>query len=694
MLYEVRQDIPGRLRLRCGQDIFDEGTAAGASEQLLGLEGVDDVMIRPANGSILVLHAYIVHDEVLQAVSELDPTALPSKHDDHAIEKGIKKNQFVMDLLSRTTTHFLWKLLPPPLRIARAVWKSMHYISLGLKSLAELHLGVEVLDATAIAASIAYGSYKSASTIMFLLEISSLLQDYTRKKMNIALQDSLALQVESVWILGDDGVEIRIPLEDVKIGDAVCVRTGSSIPVDGVVQKGVGEVNEASLTGESRSVVKEAGSSVYAGTVLEEGEIVVEARSLAGKTRIAAIVQMIDDSESLKAAIQGRAEHLADAAVPFSLLTFLLVLLFTRNMNKAMSVLMVDYSCAIKLATPIAVMAAMREASSHGIVFKGGKYLEAMADTDVVVFDKTGTLTTANPRVSKVLAFGKHDEDELLRIAACLEEHFPHSVARSIVDEAAARGCTHEDEGHAQVEYVVAHGIASKLAGQRVCLGSAHFIFDDEGVKKPRGLARLVERKAPGTSPIYLAIADKLAGVICIVDEIRPEAKPVIQRLHECGIKRVVMLTGDSQQIAQVVSEELGIDEYRAQVLPEDKALHVRQLHEEGHVVAMVGDGINDSPALAEADVSIAMSDASDIARMVSDVSILDASLDSLVTARDLSVRLMSRIDNNYRFILGFNSALIIGGIAGVLQPTMSAFLHNAATLGVAAAIARPLLPA
>ena len=465
------------------------------------------------------------------------------------------------------------------------------------------------------------------------------------------------------------------------------------VPVDGTVVEGEAAIDEASMTGESRLSVKGAGASVFAGTVVADGNVVVQVRQTGDATRIANIVRMVDESATAKAGVQGRAERLADAIVPYSFLGFFGVLAFTRNITKAVSVLMVDYSCAIKLSTPVAVMRAMREAAAHGMVVKGGRYLEVMACADTIVFDKTGTLTTAMPQVVKVLSFARMGEDELLKMAACLEEHFPHSMARAIVEAARGRGMPHDDEAHADVEYVVAHGIVSSIGGKRVLLGSAHFVFEDEGIACPAGCEQRIAAEASGASVIYLARDGVLEGAICIDDPVRDEAAEVVAALRAAGFSKVVMLTGDAEGAARTAAEALGIDEYRSQVLPEDKAAILDGYKRAGHTVVMVGDGVNDSPALAAADASVAMVDASDIAREVADITLLHSSLGQLLVLREISERLMRRIGRNYRFIVAFNTGLLAGGVAGVLQPTTGALLHNLSTMAVTAGNMRPVLP-
>jgi heavy metal translocating P-type ATPase len=481
-----------------------------------------------------------------------------------------------------------------------------------------------------------------------------------------------------------DGVDTLIELKNVQVGDLVRVRSGSMIPVDGRVMEGEAFVNESTMTGESKAVMKTAGRIVFAGTVLEEGSIVVEVQAVNSNTKIQKIVELIDRSEDLKASVQSRAEHLADSIVPFSFLGFGLTLLFTQNISRAVSILMVDYSCAIKLSTPISVISALREAADMDMTVKGGKYLEELALADTIVFDKTGTLTKAEPRLEKIIPFGSRNEDEILKIAACIEEHFPHSMARAIVKAALEREIAHEEE-HADVKYIVAHGIATALDEKRAVIGSKHFVIEDEKVIVSEEDQRIIDKEAGAASVIYLGIGGELAGALCISDPPREEAAVAIRRLRESGIKNVVMITGDSKNAAERVAERLGIDTFFAQVLPEDKHRYVEQMKSEGKRVIMVGDGINDAPALATANVSVAMSDASDIARETADVTLRRENLEDLVELRLLSQKLMERISENYRFIVVFNTSLLVGGFLGILSPTTSAFLHNVSTMGICA---------
>ena len=570
------------------------------------------------------------------------------------------------------------------------LWNAAGYWREGLRSLGGGRLDVAVLDAASIAGAIARREWSTAGSVMFLLGLSALLEDYTRKRTQTTLTQSLAIHVDTVWRVAEDGSEESIPMGRLALGERIRVRSGALIPVDGTVTDGDAMVNEASMTGEPLPVHKRQGSTVYAGTVLEEGSLVIQAAALAGESRIQQIVGLIENSEALKAGAQSRAERLADAIVPFSFAGALAVGLLTRNVTRALSVLMVDYSCAIKLSTPISIISAMREASARRIMVKGGKYLEAFAEADTIVFDKTGTLTAACPRVEEVLDFTGRGEDELLRCAACIEEHFPHSMARAVTRAAEERGLNHE-ERHAEVEYVVAHGVATTLEGERALIGSRHFIFEDEGVVIPEGEKERFDALPAQYSHLYLAIAGRLSAVICISDPLRAEARDALAYLRDLGITNTVMLTGDSYRTAEAIAAEVGVDSFCAEVLPADKARFVAESRANGHTVIMVGDGINDSPALSEADCGIAISDGAAIAREIADVTIAADSLWELVKLRQIAMGLTRRIQSNYRFVIGFNGALLALGVAGILSPATSATLHNLSTLGVSLRSMSPL---
>ena len=691
MKYEVIHSMEGRVRLRCGKWVFTEEETHGVAAVLRSIEGVSAVSVRKANGSVLVEYSGDALGAIYDAMDKLDVLDLPRAESDEAFSMDLINNRFQIRLAETVAWRIVRRaIVPMPIRCVLTVIRAMGYLRAGLGCLAKGRLKVEVLDATAIMLSLARGQFATAGSVMFLLRISEILAEYTQERTRCALRNNLALHASTAWLVCGE-TEVEVAVDKVSLGDVIRVRTGSLIPLDGVVTDGEGEVNESSMTGESALVHKAEGSTVYAGTAVDNGSLLVKVTAVQGDSRIDGIVALVENSEELKASVQSKAEKLADSMVPFSLGLFLLNLALTRNVNRAMSVLMVDYSCAIKLATPIAVMSAMREATAMGIVAKGGKYIEAFAEADTIVFDKTGTLTKATPRVEAVVSFNGIPEDDLLRMAACLEEHFPHSMAHAIVREAREKGLEHKSEDHAEVEYIVAHGIASVVDGKKVRVGSAHFIFDDEGVERPNGMEDAVRAASPAGSVVYVAIDGMLQGAICISDPLRPEAKQVIDDLRKKGFAHIAMLTGDSDNAASVVANALGLDDYHAQVLPEDKASYVEQQKRLGRKVAMVGDGVNDSPALAGADVSVTLSDASDIARSVADVAVSHSSLASLLELRDLSIGLMRRIDRSHRFIVAFNTALIVLGALGVSQPSLSAALHNASTVALAACNTRPL---
>ncbi len=538
---------------------------------------------------------------------------------------------------------------------------------------------VEVLDATAIAVSIIRNDFDTAGSVMFLLGIGELLEEWTHKKSVGDLARSMSLNIEKVWQKIDD-TEVLVPVSDIREGDLVVVHTGNVIPLDGIVEAGEAMVNQASMTGESVPVKKEIGSYAYAGTAIEEGSITIRIKKAAGSTRFERIVTMIEESEKLKSSVEGKASGLADALVPWSLGGTALTWLITRNTTKALSILMVDFSCALKLAMPLSVLAAMREASSYQMTVKGGKFLEAIADADTIVFDKTGTLTKAQPTVADVVTFEGRDQNEMLRIAACLEEHFPHSMANAVVQESIHRGLVHE-EMHSKVDYIVAHGIASYIGDERVIIGSNHFVFEDEKCVIPESEMDKFDSLPPEYSHLYLAIGGRLAAVICIEDPLRPESTQVIKELRKLGISKIVMMTGDSDRTAKAIAAKVGVDEYYSEVLPEDKANFVEKEKAEGKKVIMIGDGINDSPALSAANVGIAISEGAQIAREIADITISEDALYQLVTLKEISNRLMKRVHWNYRFVIGFNLGLILLGVSGVLAPATSALMHNTSTL-------------
>ena len=594
-------------------------------------------------------------------------------------------------LVMKTVLHYGSKLfLPMPVRAVITSVKSVKYIWHGICCLMHGKIEVPVLDATAISVSVFRRDYATAGSVMFLLGIGEIIEEWTHKKSVGDLARSMSLNVNKVWLKRNEQ-EILVKSSDIEPGDHVVIRMGNVIPFDGEVVTGEGMVNQASLTGESLPVRRSVGQSVFAGTVLEEGEIEVLVKAVSGSTRFEKIVTMIEDSEKLKSSVEGKAEHLADRLVPYTLLGTGAVWLLTRNITKTLSVLMVDFSCALKLAMPITVLSAIREAGENNITVKGGKFLEAVADADTIVFDKTGTLTKATPTVKEIVPFSEYSENDLLRIAACLEEHFPHSMAKAVVDAAKERHLSHE-EMHSKVEYVVAHGISSSIDNRKVLIGSSHFIFEDEGCTIPSEYQERYDTLKPEYSHLYLAIEKQLVAVICIEDPLREEAVEMVRDLKKAGIRKVVMMTGDSERTAAAIAKRVGVDEYYAEVLPEDKANFVEKEKSEGRKVIMIGDGINDSPALSAADAGIAISDGAEIAREIADITIAADDLREVVTLKLLANAMMKRIHKNYRNIVGINSGLILLGVTGIVQPTVSALLHNASTLMISLGSMKNLL--
>ena len=583
-------------------------------------------------------------------------------------------------LVTKVVVHYGNKLfLPMPVRTVITGVKSIKYIYQGIHTLLQRRIEVPVLDATAIGVSMFRGDISTAGSVMFLLGIGEILEEWTHKKSVDDLARSMSLNISRVWLC-NDGQEMLVPTTEVRAGDLVRVHMGNMIPFDGAVAEGEAMVNQASLTGESEPVRKYKESTVYAGTVVEEGELTIHVKETNGSSKFDKIVTMIEESEKLKSGLESKAEHLADRLVPYTLLGTGITYLLTRNVTKAISVLMVDFSCALKLAMPISVLSAIREASNYHVTVKGGRYLEAMAEADTIVFDKTGTLTKAQPTVKQVVSFNGMSENELLRIAACLEEHFPHSMAKAVVQAAVERRLVHE-ELHSKVEYIVAHGISSKINDKKVVIGSYHFVFEDEKCAVPDGMMEVFEKLPSECSHLFMAIDYELAAVICIEDPLREEAANVIRELKEAGISKVVMMTGDSDRTAKAIASRVGVDEYYSEVLPEDKASFVEAEKKAGRKVIMIGDGINDSPALSAADIGIAISDGAEIAREIADITVGADSLNELVTLKLISNGLMKRIHKNYRFIVSFNTGLILLGVAGILQPATSALLHNTSTL-------------
>lgn len=680
MKWNILHESRGRIRLHLNKPRLSMAEADQLQAYLAGLPGVRaaavyertcDAVITYTGARADVLHGAAAFRFDVQALTEV------SANSPRAVN-----HEYQEKLVNLTLFHFARKLfLPAPIRFAYTAVCSVRYLWHGLRSLLHRRLEVEVLDALSIGVSMLRGDFSTAGSVMFLLRLGELLEEWTRKKSLGDLAHCMSLNVDRVWQLTAEG-EVLVPISQIRTGDAIIVHTGSVIPLDGRVLDGEASVNQASLTGEAEPVRKAAGAVVYAGTVVEEGQITLTVEQQAGSGRYDQIVRMIENSEKLKSASETRAAALADKLVPYSLLGTAVTYALTRNATRAISILMVDFSCALKLSMPLAVLSAMRECGSYHITVKGGKYLEALANADTIVFDKTGTLTHATPTVVQVVPFGTRTEDEILGIAACLEEHYPHSMANAVVQAASAKGIRH-DEMHSEVQYVVAHGIASTIGGEKAVIGSQHFVFEDEGCYIPTAETAKFDALPPEYSHLYLAIGGVLAGVICIADPLRAEAAEVLRQLRGLGIQKAVMMTGDNDRTASVIAKQVGVDAYYAEVLPEDKARFVDAEKAAGRTVIMLGDGINDSPALSAADVGIAISDGAAIAREIADITIAADSLRELVTLKAIANGLQHRTRANYRFIMSFNSMLIVLGAMGILPPATSALLHNASTLGV-----------
>ena len=677
----IEHESRGRLRVRMKQYRMTLEQADLLEAYLQNQPGVLSATVHERTCCAVI--RYIGDREnIIRAIAQFNytapsVTALTPTHSGRALNREYQEK-----LVGKVITKFACTLfLPAPLQIARTIWLSLPFLGRGLKRLIHRELKVELLDALSIGVSMVRRDFSTAGSVMFLLDIGELLEEWTHKKSVDDLARCMSLNVKRVWLKTDDA-EVLVPLSNIAVGDHILVRMGSVIPLDGEVVEGEVMVNQASLTGESMPVAKRPGTQVYAGTVIEEGDCVIEVTQSSGESRYDKIVSMIEQSEQLKSAAESHAANLADKLVPYTLIGSALSYALTRNVTRALSVLMVDFSCALRLAMPLAVLSAMREASMYHITVKGGKFLEAVAQADTIVFDKTGTLTHACPVVARVIPFGGHSADDMLRVAACLEEHFPHSMANAVVRAARERDLAHE-EMHSQVEYIVAHGISSMVENKKVVIGSAHFIFEDEKCTVPVGEQEKYDALPVEFSHLYLAIGGELAAVICIADPLRPEACDVMKALRALGIQRTVMLTGDSERTAAAIAAEVGVDDYRAEVLPEDKANFVEQERAAGHTVIMLGDGINDSPALSAANVGVAISDGAAIAREIADITIAAENLFELVALRRIAQGLMSRINSNYRFVIGFNGSLIGLGVAGVLAPATSAMMHNLSTLGI-----------
>lgn len=679
MKFVIKHEIRGRIRVHLIGKAMSFAQADTLQYQFEQMKDVTAVKVQERTMDVTI--CYIgSRKHIITALGQFsyDKVEVPEVY---LKNSGREMNRFYWDkLVDQTVVHFVNKIfLPAPLRAGIATVRSVKYIVQGVKTLAKRKIEVPVLDATAISVSLIRGDYKTAGAVMFLLSMGEILEEWTHKKSVGDLARSLSLNIDKVWLVTDD-TEVQVSVAQIKEGDRIRVHMGAVIPFDGIVMEGEALVNQASLTGESLPVRKAAESPVYAGTVVEEGEITLLVKESTGSSKYEKIMTMIEDSEKLKSSLEGKAEHLADRLVPYTFLGTGLTLALTRNTVKALSVLMVDFSCALKLAMPLSVLSAIRESSAHDITVKGGKFLEAVAEADTIVFDKTGTLTKAQPTLVEVIPFDDRSPDELLRIAACLEEHFPHSMATAVVVEAMKRGLVHE-ELHTKVEYIVAHGISSTINDKKIIIGSHHFVFEDEGAVVPEDKKEQFEQLPEQYSHLYMAMDGKLVAVICIEDPLRVETAEVIRELKHLGIHKVVMMTGDSDRIAANIAQKAGVDAYYSEVLPEDKANFVEQEKKAGHKVIMVGDGINDSPALSAADVGIAISEGAEIAREIADVTIAADDLREIITLKKISNALMKRIDRNYKVIVGFNTALILFGVGGVLQPTMSALLHNTSTI-------------
>lgn len=681
MIIRIEHEIKGRLRFSTDLGKLSDEKADILTYYLNRIPNVVNAKVYAQSGNAAVSY----HGErraVIDAVVKFSFDMEEVKNADiQPSSRGLNR-EYNERLVFKFINRALFKtFVPAPLRTAYICVCAAKYIGEGLKCLLNRKLEVPVLDAAAISVSLVRKDFKTASSVMFLLGIGELMEEWTHKKSVADLAGSMSLNVDKVWLHKDDG-DFLVPIESIGEDDSIKVTMGSMIPLDGVVVSGEAVVNQASLTGESQGVKKSEESSVFAGTVIEEGELVIQVKKASGSTRYEKIIRMIEESEKLKSSLESKAEHIADKLVPYSFWGTALTYIITRNPMKAVSILMVDFSCALKLSMPVAVLSAMREANEHNIVVKGGKFMEAVAEADTIVFDKTGTLTKACPTVREVIPFNGNNRDEMLRTAACLEEHFPHSIANAVVEKAAEEGLLHE-EMHANVKYIIAHGIASEIGSDEVRIGSYHFIFEDEGCVVPEGEEEKFSNISDDCSHLYLAIGKKLAAVICIEDPLREEAPDVIRKLKRLGIKNVVMMTGDSERTARAIARKVGVDMYYSEVLPEDKARFVEKEKAKGHKVIMIGDGINDSPALSAADAGIAISEGAQLAREIADITISQDNLYGLVTLKAISNELIKRINSNYRFVIGFNSGLLLMGLLGVIAPGTSAFLHNMSTLGI-----------
>ena len=679
MRFKIEHEIRGRVRLHICQKRMTCRQADQLEYFLTKLNGVISVKVVERNQDVVICYSDN-REEMLRAIQRFSYEKAEAP-ESYLQNSGREMNgEYWEKMVNHVVLHYGKKIfLPLPVRTFLTTLKSVKYIWKGVRTLTKCRIEVPVLDATAIGVSMLRGDFSTASSVMFLLGFGEILEDWTHKKSVDDLARSMSLNVSKVWLITEDS-EVQVGTDEIKPGDRVRIHMGTVIPFDGIVTEGEAMVNEASLTGESMPVAKHESSYVYAGTVMEEGELTIRVKEISGSTKFEKIVTMIEETEKLKSAVVSKAEHLADRLVPYTLAGTALTYALTRNVTKALSILMVDFSCALKLAMPISVLAAIREANAHHITVKGGKFLEAVAEADTIVFDKTGTLTKAQPTVVDVVSFNGDSKENLLRLAACMEEHFPHSMAKAVMDAAKERGLTHE-EMHSKVEYIVAHGISTMVDGRKAIIGSHHFVFEDEKCTIPVGKEELFRNLPEEYSHLYLGIEGKLAAVICIEDPLRPEAPEVIKQLRKAGFTQIVMMTGDSDRTAKAIAARVGVDKYYSEVLPEDKAKFVEEAKAQGRKVLMVGDGINDSPALSAADVGIAISDGAELAREIADITIGADDLSVMVTLKEISNGLMDKIHKNYRRIVGINGSLIALGVTGVIQPTMSALLHNTSTL-------------
>ena len=679
MRFKIEHEIRGRVRLHICQKRMTCRQADQLEYFLTKLNGVISVKVVERNQDVVICYSDN-REEMLRAIQRFSYEKAEAP-ESYLQNSGREMNgEYWEKMVNHVVLHYGKKIfLPLPVRTFLTTLKSVKYIWKGVRTLAKCRIEVPVLDATAIGVSMLRGDFSTASSVMFLLGFGEILEDWTHKKSVDDLARSMSLNVSKVWLITEDS-EVQVGTDEIKPGDRVRIHMGTVIPFDGIVTEGEAMVNEASLTGESMPVAKHESSYVYAGTVMEEGELTIRVKETSGSTKFEKIVTMIEETEKLKSAVESKAEHLADRLVPYTLAGTALTYALTRNVTKALSILMVDFSCALKLAMPISVLAAIREANAHHITVKGGKFLEAVAEADTIVFDKTGTLTKAQPTVVDVVSFNGDSKENLLRLAACMEEHFPHSMAKAVMDAAKERGLTHE-EMHSKVEYIVAHGISTMVDGRKAIIGSHHFVFEDEKCTIPVGKEELFRNLPEEYSHLYLGIEGKLAAVICIEDPLRPEAPEVVKALRKAGFTQIVMMTGDSDRTAKAIAARVGVDKYYSEVLPEDKAKFVEEAKAQGRKVLMEGDGINDSPALSAADVGIAISDGAELAREIADITIGADDLSVMVTLKEISNGLMDKIHKNYRRIVGINGSLIALGVTGVIQPTMSALLHNTSTL-------------